>query len=690
VVEVGKTVTAAKQQWDGFHKAQATLAKTPDDPAANLAVGRYLALVQGDWDEGIVRLAKGPDGPLKDLTVKGLKPPAEPAALAEMGDAWFGASDKAKGKDKADLRAGAAYWYSLAEPGLTGLAKTIVEKRLKELGGKVAVAQPSSGGKMPETIELPLAPGVGMKFRLIPAGTFTMGTPGDRGIEPAHQVRITHAFYFGITEVTQAQWLAMTGSNPSNDQGDPNFPAQRVSWDACQEFLAHLNRLPASKSFMFRLPTEAEWEYACRAGTTTTYSFGDDPAQLPNFGWFVDDAMGTLHPVAQLKPNPWGLFDIHGGVWEWCSDWYAGDYYKQSPVDDPGGPASGKLRTLRGGSYLNKADAERSAERNSILPETGGLNYGIRIVCEPKVKAATTRVFGQRPGGRTKSTPRSQPPGGTRPLAFNQADVERGVANWVLSLGGKVKVTSPATPGQNPVEIAAAAQLPAEPFVLYGIELYDCKTAVGKDFAKIEDLANLIEFSLRQVRLGDDGLAYLARQHQLVVLYLRDASVTDAGLAAIEGLTRLKTLSVMSSKTVDDAALVHLRGLTELRSIWLNWTPVTGTGLKHLSNLPQLRTLGLVATKLDGGNLKELASFGSLAILNIDGTPAATDAGVAILRTMPALTELQVGHSSVSDKGLEVLATFPALKKLEVTGSRVTDAGVQRFRALRPDCEIVH
>ena len=137
-VEVGRTVAAAKQQWDAWQKAQATLAESPDDPAANLAAGRYLCIVQGDWEQGLAHLAKGPDGPLKDLAVKSLKPPKDAASLADLADAWFSAAEKAKGKDKVDLRAGAAYWYTQAEPGLTGLVKTIVEKRLKDLGGKVA------------------------------------------------------------------------------------------------------------------------------------------------------------------------------------------------------------------------------------------------------------------------------------------------------------------------------------------------------------------------------------------------------------------------------------------------------------------------------------------------------------------------------------------------------------------------
>ncbi|HEX3655781.1 MAG TPA: SUMF1/EgtB/PvdO family nonheme iron enzyme, partial [Pirellulales bacterium] len=690
VVEVGKTVTAAKQQWDGFHKAQATLAKTPDDTAANLAVGRYLALVQGDWEQGLAHLAKGPDGPLKDLAVKGLKPPAEPAALAEMGDAWFDAADKAKGKDKADLRAGAAYWYSLAEPGLTGLAKTIVEKRLKELGGKVAVAQSGSGGKLPETIELPLAPGVSMKFRLIPAGTFTMGAPGTKGQELDHQVNITRPFYFGITEVTQAQWLAVMGSNPSASPGDLERPVEGASWNDCQQFLERLNQTEAARKTRFRLPTEAEWEYACRAGTTTGFCFGDDLGVLPQFGWFKENSAGTTHPVGQLKPNAWGLFDMHGNVYEWCSDWWGPDYYKESPPDDPQGPPVGANHLVRGGSWSTLPFPCRSYARNySAQDAAAATPFGLRVVWQPELRAGAASKR-RASGGPSKSTPRSQPSGGKRPLAFNQADVERGVANWVLSLGGKVKVTLPATPGQNPVEITAAAQLPAEPFVLYGIELNDCNTVTDKDFARIEGLANLVEFKVRQVPIGDEGVAHLAHQRNLSWLILMNTNTTDAGLVAIGALAQLNSLVIAGNRKITDAGVAHLRGLTQLRSLWLNFTAITGAGLKHLHNLPMLLSLGLPDTKLGESDLKDLAGFKTVTFVSIDGTPGATDAGMAILRAMPALTGLHVAHSSVGDKGLEILATFPGLKTLDVKASRVTDAGVQRFRALRPDCEIVH
>ena len=334
-------------------------------------MGRYLCFVQGDWEQGLSHLAKGPDGPLKDLATKSLKPPAEAAALAELGDAWFSAAEKAKGKDKAEMRAGAAYWYSQAEPGLTGLVKTIVEKRLKELGGPITVAPSAHAGKLPEAIELPIAPGATMKFRLIQPGTFTMGTPNNTGTgnEATHQVNITRPYYFGVTEVTQAQWLGLIDHNPSAFPGDPQCPVEKMSLPDCQQFLDRLNQTLGAVTYRFRLPTEAEWEYACRAGTTTTFFFGDGSASLSDYGWTSQNSGGHPHPVGQLKPNPWGLYDMCGNVFEWCSDWFDTTYYSQSPADDPQGPSSGNAHVVRGGAFSSPASACRSAARNAAWPQ---------------------------------------------------------------------------------------------------------------------------------------------------------------------------------------------------------------------------------------------------------------------------------------------------------------------------------
>ena len=204
---------------------------------------------------------------------------------------------------------------------------------------------------------------IGMKFVLIPAGTFQMGsTTGDKDEQPVHQVTISKPFYMGETEVTQAQWKAIMGTNPSLFQGDPNRPVEQVWWDDVQAFIRKLNEKEAVN--LYRLPTEAEWEYAARAGTTTAYSFGDDASVLGQYAWYKDNAGEKTHPVAQLKPNAWGLYDMHGNVWEWVQDWY--QRYSAEAVTDPQGPTSGTHRGRRGGAWNNLDQICRSANRYSV------------------------------------------------------------------------------------------------------------------------------------------------------------------------------------------------------------------------------------------------------------------------------------------------------------------------------------
>ncbi len=204
---------------------------------------------------------------------------------------------------------------------------------------------------------------IGMEFVLIPAGTFEMGsTKGDKDEQPVHTVTISKPFYMGKYEVTQAQWQEIMGSNPSLFQGDGSRPVEQVWFDVVQDFIGKLNAKEGKNHY--RLPTEAEWEYAARAGTTTAYSFGDDAAQLGEYAWYKDNASGQTHPVGQKKPNAWGLYDMHGNVWEWVQDWY--QRYSPEAVTDPQGPQSGTHRSRRGGAWNNFAKICRSANRYSV------------------------------------------------------------------------------------------------------------------------------------------------------------------------------------------------------------------------------------------------------------------------------------------------------------------------------------
>jgi len=191
----------------------------------------------------------------------------------------------------------------------------------------------------------PVVNSVGMLLVPIPAGTFTMGRPA-----VAHKVTLTKPFLLGQHEVTQEQYEKVMGTNPSKFKGKQN-PVEGVSWNDAVEFCRKLSQLSEEKAagYVYRLPTEAEWECACRAETTTKYSFGDSASELGAYGWYDENSEKTTHPVGGKKPNPWGLYDMHGNVFEWCQDWY-GDYPSGS-VTDPTGAASGSSRVIRGGGW---------------------------------------------------------------------------------------------------------------------------------------------------------------------------------------------------------------------------------------------------------------------------------------------------------------------------------------------------
>jgi formylglycine-generating enzyme required for sulfatase activity len=221
-----------------------------------------------------------------------------------------------------------------------------------------------------------------MDFVLIPAGSFMMGsTAGDFSDDkPIHRVTITEPFYIGKYEVTQEQWQALMGSNPSKFPGARN-PVECVTWPACQGFLEKLK--PLASGMTPRLPTEAEWEYACRAGSTSEFYYGDGEEELWKYAWFGENAKST-HPVGEKEPNAWGLYDMLGNVQEWCSDWYGLDYYRDSPKKDPSGPASGKWRVNRGGSWFSAANGCRSSGRDNGGMGLAFQDQGFRVVLEIK------------------------------------------------------------------------------------------------------------------------------------------------------------------------------------------------------------------------------------------------------------------------------------------------------------------
>ncbi|MFH1737697.1 MAG: formylglycine-generating enzyme family protein, partial [bacterium] len=217
-----------------------------------------------------------------------------------------------------------------------------------------------------------------MKFVRIPAGDFLMGSPNDeKGRDadegPVHKVTLSKPFYLGIHEVTQDQWAAVMNKTPSEFQPRGDNPVEKVCWDDCEWFIAAINKLGLGQ---FRLPTEAEWEYACRAGTNTRFYWGDDPdeKQADDYAWYEQD---STSPVGRKKPNAWGLYDMGGNVWEWCSDWF-GDYPGEAQRD-PQGPCEGEARVSRGGGWRYQVQYCRSADRYYALPNVWSYLIGLRL-----------------------------------------------------------------------------------------------------------------------------------------------------------------------------------------------------------------------------------------------------------------------------------------------------------------------
>jgi sulfatase modifying factor 1 len=227
---------------------------------------------------------------------------------------------------------------------------------------------------------------IGMKFVWISPGTFMMGSPKEEkerfGHETQHKVTLTKGFYMGVYTVTQEEWRAVTGKNPGHFKGEKNLPVEQVSWDDCQEFI---KKLREKDKKLYRLPTEAEWEYSCRAGTKTPFHFGETiSTDHANYnGTFAngDGKKGVYRekttPVGTFPPNAVGLFDMHGNVWQWCQDNYG--VYLQKDVVDPQGPKKGDSRVLRGGSWYHHPRHCRSASRVESEPDIRDDVIGFRL-----------------------------------------------------------------------------------------------------------------------------------------------------------------------------------------------------------------------------------------------------------------------------------------------------------------------
>lgn len=305
---------------------------------------------------------------------------------------------------------------------LSGLFDKPIEKRSADVGltttgtrppetiatVPVVNKKPDGQGTRPSETKQPalpvnvLATSTGLKLVRVKPGNFTMGSDEGPDEAPPHLVTISRAFYLGETEVTQGQYQQIKGSNPSQFHGSDSLPVDSVSWFDAVEYCNALSEkeglptyyksvgsaasrtvtIPILDGTGYRLPTEAEWEYACRAGLSTKYSFGDDPAAVSEFAWFDGNSEKSAHPVGLKSANGFGLYDMTGNLREWCWDRYNADEYKKRADKDPRGPEEGfgeVLHVHRGGSWDSTAPLLRSSARGKLKPNIGGEFFGFRL-----------------------------------------------------------------------------------------------------------------------------------------------------------------------------------------------------------------------------------------------------------------------------------------------------------------------
>jgi formylglycine-generating enzyme required for sulfatase activity len=423
VAECAKWLPEARREQEAGQAAEERLKTRPDDPDACLAAGRWRCFCQGDWDEGLAFLARGSDAVLKSLAAKELgATPVKSQEKLDRADAWWDLAEKAAGRTKVAMRARAAHWYEESLSGLAGLAKSRAEKRLAEIAAEsshesgrtqVRVRPPTAAAPMDEKtaqkhqarwakyvgVSVVRANSIGMMLTLIPPGEFDMGATQEALAEelrlqgsdswyrlrlpgelPRHRVRITKPFYLGAAEVTQGQYQQVMGTNPSENKGDPNLPVGKLSWNDAVEFC---RRLSLREGKEYRLPTEAQWEYACRAGTVSRWNCGNDLPTLEQCIWHKGNSTGKAHLAGQKRPNAWGLYDMQGNMWEWCADWYDDRYYAESPADDPQGPSSGRMRVLRGGSWWHPSYISRPGLREWREIGARNVDHGLRVARAP-------------------------------------------------------------------------------------------------------------------------------------------------------------------------------------------------------------------------------------------------------------------------------------------------------------------
>ncbi len=729
-VERSKQLEEEKKTWEVVEKARKALADNADDPAANLALGRYYLFTEGDWEKGPTHLLKGSDAALKELAEQSLKAPTTNDGKLALGDLWWAKAEKATGPAKKEFQFGALHWYEQSLAGLDGLNKAKIDKRVND--AKAAVAGMgtggSSGGKGKVVyIRVPVSPKSSIAMRLIPAGTFMMGSPetefGRRQEEVQHRVTISKPFFMGVTEVTQEQWRSVVGNSIRIFDEDPDLPAHTLYRSSLNSFFQAINRGPYSAFLRFRLPTEAEWEYAARAGTTTAYAWGENGPEYHDYA-----QTGTKAPVGTLKPNRWGLYDMFGNVAEVCQDVYVPNAFTSSPVVDPTGPREGQSGdgsyVVRGAGHHQSSIDMRSAARIAQAGTSGYTTTGFRIVCEPigtippdffiKDPLPFLRVGTSSPASVAATTPDvpaapKMTPGKTGgkngPLAIPSAQVYQQLCEWVWQRGGQIRARYSNANSNGTRYASKASDLPPQPYEITGVNIsnsnvlsdadlkflgqipwlaqiliYNNQNITDEGMRAITALPNLHELSIAGSRqLTSAGFAPLANSRQFTHLYLYDAP----GASRIVPYLRSCPLQYLylDGTPVTDADCVDIGKFTQLTNLSLSGSKITNNGLSELRNLTRLSSLYLNRTQVSDAGMVHLQGMTDLDILGLEET-AITNAGVASLVACRDLNSLRLSRCKITDAAVDALLQM-RLTTLYVTDTSLTDAAVIKLASIQ-------
>jgi formylglycine-generating enzyme required for sulfatase activity len=348
--------------------------------------------------------------------------------------------------------------------------------------GRDASPRPVATGDASESFPV-LEPPSGGALVLVPAGSFTMGDAAGHPDEMPHRVSVA-AFYLDRYPVTQELYEKAMGVNPSKRK-DPKNPVERTQWTDAVRFCNRCSELDGltpcydRKTWEcnfdadgYRLPTEAEWEYACRAGGTGKYCFGDAEKDLPQYAWFKADSQGKPHPVGQKRPNAWGLYDLHGNVWQWCNDWYGETYYAASPPENPRGPARGTMRVLRGGAWDCTGEKCRAAYRHKEFPVYsdacfGADSYGFRRAQNAANGKPTVVAAAPKPA--PAAAPEKKPAQPSPPVAVTPASGKidpaslKGTIVFVSDRSGTLKIWAMRASGKDAKQLTQGTDADADP-----------------------------------------------------------------------------------------------------------------------------------------------------------------------------------------------------------------------------------